>query len=148
MCLNQELFYKNTLCMARFAVKTIQKHFENGYLDKRLVARIHHEVDIYQHLGASLNIAYLYGVYESDKNVEMVMEICTGGQLTSRIPKTGMREKGGQKNWLIFSGFEDLCGALEHNYALLFNFLPGILIMQLKKLFERLLKGHSSSCLF
>lgn len=80
--------------MLRFAVKTIQKRFENGYLDKNLVARVHHEVDIYQHLGVSLNIAYLYGVYETDQNVEMVMELCTGGQLTDRISKRGMREGG------------------------------------------------------
>lgn len=79
----REAVHKKT--KERFAVKTIKKNFMNGYLDSRLVARVQHEVDVYTHLGASLNVAYLYGVYETDDSVHMVMELCTGGQLSNRL---------------------------------------------------------------
>lgn len=82
----------------KFAVKSIKKRFKNGYLDSYLVARVQHEVDIYAHLGASLNIAYLYGVYETEDHVHMVMELCDGGQLCSRI-RGGLDEE--KAKWTI-----------------------------------------------
>ncbi|GMH43343.1 hypothetical protein BSKO_11265 [Bryopsis sp. KO-2023] len=83
----------------RFAVKTIQKRWKDGYLDDYLVARVQHEVDIYAHLGASLNIAYLYGAYETEDEVHMVMELCEGGQLCTRITEGGLQED--KAKWTI-----------------------------------------------
>ena len=42
---------------------------------------LQNEVDIGQHLGRSLNVCYLYGAFEDDVAVDLVMELCTGGQL-------------------------------------------------------------------
>ncbi len=36
------------------------------------------QVDIYNHLGRSLNVAYMYGAYENAVQVQLVMELCTG----------------------------------------------------------------------
>ena len=36
-------------------------------------------MDIYNHLGRSLNVAYLYGAWETPVHVQLVMELCTGG---------------------------------------------------------------------
>lgn len=38
-----------------------------------------------KHLGNSLSVAYLYDVYEDEKCVDLVMELCEGGQLWKRI---------------------------------------------------------------
>lgn len=72
----------------RYAVKTIPKKMFGEYLEPHFVARIRHEVDIYRHMGQSLNVAHLHDVYEDDICVDFVMELCSGGQLWQRI-KTG-----------------------------------------------------------
>lgn len=36
------------------------------------------QVDIYNHVGRSLNVAYMYGAYENAVQVQLVMELCTG----------------------------------------------------------------------
>jgi tRNA A-37 threonylcarbamoyl transferase component Bud32 len=70
----------------RFAVKRMPKRFgPGGALDKYYVRRVRNEVEIGSHLGASLNIAYLYGAYEDDTRVDLVFELCSGGELWSRI---------------------------------------------------------------
>lgn len=69
----------------RFAVKSIPKRFLGGRLDEKLLHRVQHEVDVLRHLGGSLNMAQLQGVYEDERRVDMVMELCEGGQLWSRI---------------------------------------------------------------
>ncbi len=43
------------------------------------------QIDVYRRLGSSLNIAYLYGVFEDDRNVRLVMELCDGGALWDRM---------------------------------------------------------------
>ncbi len=81
-----------------YAVKRMGKRFGvAGTLDKYYVRRIRNEVDIGNHLGRSLNIAYVYEVYEDDKQVDIVMELCTGGTLWDAIV-------GGER----YTG-EDLC---------------------------------------
>lgn len=35
-------------------------------------------MDIYNHVGHSLNVAYHYGAYEDGNAVYLVMELCTG----------------------------------------------------------------------
>lgn len=73
-----------------FAVKRMPKRFKStGILDKNYVRRIRNEVEIGSHLGASLSIAYLYGAYENEKEVDLVFELCTGGELWSRIQRLG-----------------------------------------------------------
>jgi calcium-dependent protein kinase len=70
----------------RFAVKRMPKRFgPDGTMDKYYVRRIRNEVDIGNHLGRSLNIAYVYETYEDDAKVDIVMELCTGGTLWDAI---------------------------------------------------------------
>ncbi len=51
------------------------------------------QVDILQHLGCSLNVAYCFGAFEERSCVGVVLEMCAGGELWSRI-KAGHSEKG------------------------------------------------------
>eukprot|EP00803_Ostreobium_quekettii_P004365 evm.model.scf_394.1 EVM.evm.TU.scf_394.1 scf_394:12902-20036(+) len=81
----------------RFAIKSLPKRYRGKYLTEYFVGRIHHEVDVYTSLGSSLNIAYLYGVYETPQAVNMVIELCTGGQLWGRIKKGRYSEKDAAK---------------------------------------------------
>ena len=52
------------------------------------------QVDILQHLGASLNVAYCYGAYEQPQCVGIVMELLSGGELWSRIRQGHYSEAG------------------------------------------------------
>jgi calcium-dependent protein kinase len=56
----------------------------DGHLDAHFVRRVRNEVDISNRIGRSLNVCYLYGAYETDACVYLVMEHCTGGQLWDR----------------------------------------------------------------
>ncbi|KAG2500226.1 hypothetical protein HYH03_001804 [Edaphochlamys debaryana] len=69
------------------AVKVITKRIVGGYLESYFVRRVRHEVDIYNHVGHSLNVAYMYGAYETKVRVELVMELCTGGELWTRVQR-------------------------------------------------------------
>ncbi|KAL4433462.1 hypothetical protein ABPG77_010315 [Micractinium sp. CCAP 211/92] len=70
----------------RYAVKSMPKRFTNGgQLEPYYVRRVRNEVDICNHLGRSLNVCYLYEVFEDDSCVDLVMELCTGGQLWDKI---------------------------------------------------------------
>ncbi|GAB4824203.1 hypothetical protein N2152v2_011249 [Parachlorella kessleri] len=83
---------------ARFAVKLMPKRFApNGALDKHFARRVINEVDICNHLGRSLNVCYLYETYEDDSSVDLVLELCTGGQLWDRILKGKYSEKQAAK---------------------------------------------------
>jgi hypothetical protein len=64
---------------ARYAVKTVPKRFVQGFLECKFVDRVQREVDIYRHLGQSLNVAHLYEAYEDESCVDMVLQLCTGG---------------------------------------------------------------------
>eukprot|EP00210_Caulerpa_lentillifera_P006665 g6368.t1 len=77
----------------QFAVKIMKKSFEEGYLSKHCVNHIQHEVDILNKLGPSLNVAYLYGVYESDEQVQLVMELCSGGPMLDCANKATYSER-------------------------------------------------------
>ena len=69
-----------------FAVKRMPKRFgPGGMMDAYYVRRIRNEVDIGNHLGRSLNIAYVYEAFEDDDKVDIVMELCTGGTLWDAI---------------------------------------------------------------
>lgn len=75
----------------RFAVKRMTKRFGgDGFLDKYYVRRVRNEVDIGNHLGPSLNVAYLYGAFENETSVDLVMELCTGGELWDKIKARGI----------------------------------------------------------
>ncbi|KAI8104773.1 hypothetical protein M9434_003325 [Picochlorum sp. BPE23] len=70
----------------QFAVKRMPKRFgPTGTLDRYYVRRVRNEVDIGNHLGRSLNIAYVYEVYEDEGKVDIVMELCEGGTLWDAI---------------------------------------------------------------
>lgn len=69
-----------------FAVKRMPKRFgPGGMMDAYYVRRIRNEVDIGNHLGRSLNIAYVYQAFEDDDKVDIVMELCSGGTLWDAI---------------------------------------------------------------
>ncbi|GAB4817118.1 hypothetical protein N2152v2_004164 [Parachlorella kessleri] len=69
----------------RFAVKMMPKQFgPGGFLDSHFLRRVRNEVDISKKIGKSLNVCYLYGAYETEACVYLVMEQCTGGMLIMR----------------------------------------------------------------
>lgn len=68
-----------------FAVKSMCKRYQGLYLDPRFVNRVQHEVDVWSRLSGSLNVAHLYDVFEDELSVDLVMELCTGGELYHRI---------------------------------------------------------------
>lgn len=76
-----------------FAVKTITKRFTGQFLESHFVRRVQHEVDIWNHMGNSLNVASLYDTFEDDTCVDLVMELCTGGELWNRIRKHDYTEQ-------------------------------------------------------
>ena len=71
-----------------------KKYASDDVLDPVYVERVLHECDILAHLGASLNIAFLYGVYEGSASVDLVLELCTGGDLAQKIATQRFTEKG------------------------------------------------------
>lgn len=74
----------------RLAVKRMPKRFgPGGSLERYFVRRVRNEVDICNHLGRSLNVAYMYGAFEDAQSVSLVMELCTGGELWDRIKRRG-----------------------------------------------------------
>ncbi|GAB4823735.1 hypothetical protein N2152v2_010781 [Parachlorella kessleri] len=80
----------------RFAAKVIPKVFDRTggeLLDRDFVARVYNEVDISRKLGKSLNVCYYYGAYETDTDVRLVIELCTGGQLWDRVRQDRYSEK-------------------------------------------------------
>ena len=52
------------------------------------------QVDVLQHVGASLNVAYCYGVFEQPQCVGIVIELLSGGELWSRIRAEHYSEAG------------------------------------------------------
>lgn len=77
-----------------FAVKMIAKRWApETHMEPLFVRRIQHEVDICNHIGRSLNVAYLYGAYEDSKNVMLVMELCKGGEMWKRVRSGRYSEK-------------------------------------------------------
>ena len=91
----------------RFAVKRLRKKYACGdVLDPVYVERVLHECDILAHLGASLNIAFMYGVYEGSASVDLVLELCTGGDLAQKIATQRFTEKGvANIDFSLFSAF-------------------------------------------
>lgn len=68
-----------------WAVKVLDK----STLDtKERLDRVRREVLYQAKMGPSLSVAYLSRVFEDDKNVYMVMELCKGGELWRRIAET------------------------------------------------------------
>lgn len=65
-----------------------------GFLDRHYVARIQNEVDVLSHLGPSLGVIYFFGAFEDSKAVYLVLELCTGGELWSRIKRGHYSEQG------------------------------------------------------
>lgn len=50
---------------------------------------VRHEVAILQHLKGHNGIVQLKGVYEDERNIHFVMELCTGGDLLDYISRFG-----------------------------------------------------------
>lgn len=69
-----------------YAVKVVRKQFSpDGTLASLFRKQLRHEIDIGKRLSNSLAVARLYGVYEDDLHVLMVIEMCTGGELWERM---------------------------------------------------------------
>lgn len=69
-----------------YACKSIAK---SKLLDERDVNDLRRESLILQHLTGQPNIVEFHGAYEDNRNVHLVMELCTGGELFDRILKKG-----------------------------------------------------------
>ena len=52
------------------------------------------QIPLAETAGRSLNVAFLYGAYEDSKNVMLVMEMCTGGEMWNRVRRGRYSEKG------------------------------------------------------
>eukprot|EP00878_Enallax_costatus_P017437 GHUV01018315.1.p1 GENE.GHUV01018315.1~~GHUV01018315.1.p1 ORF type:complete len:541 (+),score=186.60 GHUV01018315.1:610-2232(+) len=76
----------------QYAVKSIPKRFFGQHLEPHFVARIQHEVDVFRHMGQSLNVIHLIEAYEDDVCVDLVMELAAGGSLWSRINRGSYTE--------------------------------------------------------
>ena len=64
-------------------MKKVKKRFlQDGSLSPAFAERVTTEVDVYHTLGRSLAVAHLYGAYESDTQIYLVQELCTGDSLT------------------------------------------------------------------
>ena len=70
----------------KFACKTISKRKLIKPLDRADVQR---EVSVLDHLTGHANIVKLIAAYEDKRNVHIVMELCSGGELFDRIVKRG-----------------------------------------------------------
>mmetsp|Transcript_19888 Transcript_19888/g.64727 ORF Transcript_19888/g.64727 Transcript_19888/m.64727 type:complete len:514 (-) Transcript_19888:65-1606(-) len=53
------------------------------------VEDVRREVAIMHHLGGHQNIVNLFGAYEDDRHIYLVMEVCAGGELFDRITARG-----------------------------------------------------------
>ncbi|KAF6258455.1 kinase-like domain-containing protein [Scenedesmus sp. NREL 46B-D3] len=58
------------------------------------VADVQHEVAILQHLAGHGGIVQLQGVYEDERSIHLVMELCTGGDLLDYISRFGRLSEG------------------------------------------------------
>lgn len=99
----------------KVAVKTMHKKFSGEFLEKHYVRRVRHEVDIYMHMGNSLNVAHLWDVYEDDTCVDLVIEQCTGGELWKRIRDGNYTEDGAPRRSRLLGG-DVLHGARAHTF--------------------------------
>ncbi|KAJ7545739.1 hypothetical protein O6H91_08G007800 [Diphasiastrum complanatum] len=76
----------NTATGQRFACKTIAKR---KLVNPREVEDLRREVQIMHHLSGYENIVELKGAYEDKYSVNLVMELCEGGELFERITQRG-----------------------------------------------------------
>lgn len=53
------------------------------------ISDVQHEVAILQHLSGHSGIVQLQGVFEDERNIHLVMELCTGGDLLDYISRFG-----------------------------------------------------------
>ncbi|KAL4856185.1 Calcium-dependent protein kinase 16 [Chlorella vulgaris] len=82
----------------RFAVKSMPKRFASaGHLEPYYVRRVRNEVDICNHLGRSLNVCYLYEVFEEKNCVDLVMELCSGGELWDKVKLNSYSESDARR---------------------------------------------------
>lgn len=78
----------------RFAAKLLPKRFVGArFLEAHYAARVLHEVDALAAVGNSLNASHLVAAYEDDRQVALVMELCSGGALLSRVQPGKWRER-------------------------------------------------------
>eukprot|EP00210_Caulerpa_lentillifera_P002691 g2571.t1 len=79
---------------AVFAVKTIPKQPKRGNpCTPRYLLKLRNEIEVMRQLGASLNAVYLKAAFEDDASVHLIMELCEGGSLLSRVVRGQETEK-------------------------------------------------------
>ncbi|KAG1676910.1 hypothetical protein FOA52_014786 [Chlamydomonas sp. UWO 241] len=83
----------NKVTKQKYAVKSVAKKFTAGFLDFKYARRVRHEVDIYSRLKFCLGVAHMYAVYEDERSVSMVMELCSGGELWARVKARRFTER-------------------------------------------------------
>lgn len=67
----------------KYAVKRISKR----RLSEKALLDVKKEIDIHCNLGKSINVIYIYGAYEDEEFIYIVLEYCSGGVLYQRIKR-------------------------------------------------------------
>jgi hypothetical protein len=62
----------------RYAVKTVSKVPKRGPPTPRYLLKLRAECEVMQQLGVSLNAVALHDVFEDDRDIHMIMELCEG----------------------------------------------------------------------
>jgi calcium-dependent protein kinase len=104
-----------------YAAKLLPKRFLAGRgLEPHYAARVLHEVDALAAVGNSLNASHLVAAYEDDRAVALVMELCSGGPLLSRVKPGEWGERDAQRAVL------DIVRSLAHCHS------AGVLVRDVK----------------
>jgi len=77
----------------RYAIKSISKKPKRGPCTPRYLLKIRAEVEIMQQLGFSLDAVNLREVFEDERAVHLVMDLCEGGALLERVSSKQYSEK-------------------------------------------------------
>jgi len=102
----------------RYAAKLLPKRFLGGgggggrsALEPLYAARVLHEVDALAAVGNSLNASHLVAAYEDERGVALVMELCSGGSLLSRVQPGAWGEREAAR------AMRDVVRALAHCHS-------------------------------
>ena len=113
--LGQGQFGTTYLCVEKatgreFACKSIAKR---KLLTEEDVEDVRREIQIMHHLAGHANVVSIVGAYEDAVAVQLVMELCAGGELFDRIIQRGhYSEKGAAQLTRVIVGVVEACHSL------------------------------------
>jgi calcium-dependent protein kinase len=103
-----------------YAAKILPCKRAGRALEPHYAARVLHEVDALAAVGNSLNASHLHAAYEDSRQVALILELCSGGALLSRVAPGAWGERGAQRAAL------DIVRALAHCHS------AGVLVRDVK----------------